>query len=191
MSDDPSAGWEAVAATFADIRSAVGTEVVARWAHALPGRAAILDIGCGTGWPIACALADQGFALFGVDASPSLLAAFRQNLPHASTVCEAVQTSRFFDRAFDAAIAIGLIFLLAEAEQIALIGRVRSALCPGGRFLFTAPREDCAWQDTLTGRPSRSLGEATYRAALVAAGFQPLDGLTDSGGNHYLPSIAV
>lgn len=191
MSDDPATGWEAVAAAFEALRSGTGAEQVRRWARDLPPGADILDIGCGTGWPIATALAAQGFGLFGVDASPSLLGAFRRNLPHAETVCEPVQSGTFFDRRFDAAIAIGLLFLLTEAEQIALIHRVRTALHPDGRFLFTAPRDACTWTDSLTGRPSRSLGLAAYHATLVAAGFEPAGSGVDAGGNHYLAAIAV
>lgn len=190
-SDDPSGGWEAIAHDFAAARSDIGTDVVLRWSRDLPCGAAILDIGCGTGRPIARALADAGFALSGVDASPSLLAAFRHNLPGAEATCEAVQTSRFFDRRFDAAIAIGLIFLLDEADQHALFHRVRGALHPGGRFLFSAPRQACTWSDNLTGRVSRSLGEAAYRRALAAARFHPTGSDVDAGENHYIAAVAV
>lgn len=191
MSDDPAAGWEAVADAYEALRSGIGTEQVQRWARDLPPGADILDIGCGTGWPIAAALAAQRFCVFGVDASPRLLAAFRRNLPNAETACEPVQSSGFFQRRFDAAIAIGLLFLLAEAEQIALIHRLRTALHAGGRFLFTAPRDACTWADSLTGRPSRSLGLAVYQATLVAAGFEPAGSAIDAGGNHYIAAIAV
>ncbi|WP_010543344.1 class I SAM-dependent methyltransferase [Sphingomonas elodea] len=191
MTDDPSAGWDAVAADFEALRSSIGVDIVQRWARDLPRGTAVIDIGCGTGWPIATALAEHGFNVFGVDASPTLLAAFRRNLPGAHAACEAVQSSRFFDRRFDAAIAIGLIFLIEESEQIALIRRVRDALHPGARFLFTAPREACAWTDSLTGRTSRSLGEAAYRAALIDARFTPVEGMVDDGGNRYFASVAT
>ena len=138
MTDDPSAGWEAVAGQFAAIRSSVGSDIVRRWSVHLPAGGAILDIGCGTGVPIARTLTEQGFELYGIDASPTLLEAFRRNIPDARAACEPVESSRFFDRRFDGVVAIGLLFLLAGDRQRMVIRRVGHALRAGGRFLFTA-----------------------------------------------------
>lgn len=190
-SEDPSGGWEAIAHDFVAARSGIGTDVVLRWSRDLNRGAAILDIGCGTGLPIARALADAGFALWGVDASPTMLAAFRRNLPSADAACEAVQTSRFFDRRFDGAIATGLIFLLDETDQRALFHRVRGALRPGGHFLFSAPPQACTWRDNLTGRISRSLGAQAYNAALAAAQLHPIGSDVDAGENHYIAAMAI
>jgi 2-polyprenyl-3-methyl-5-hydroxy-6-metoxy-1,4-benzoquinol methylase len=188
MADDPSLGWDAVADSFLEARSpVVGVSVLRRWAEGLPPGAAIVDIGCGGGDPVSTTLDALGFRLFAIDASPALAAAYRRRLPDARVACEAVEESRFFDRRFDGAVAIGLLFLLAEADQPRVIARVAAALVPGGRLLFTAPRRRTDWRDLLTGRPSRSLGEEGYRQALELAGLR-LDGIdTDEGGNdHFL-----
>lgn len=66
-----------------------------------------------------------------------------------------------------------------------MIARVAKALRPGGRFLFSAPREACEWQDLLTGRRSVSLGEAGYARLLEEAGLQLVDCYTDEGANNY------
>jgi 2-polyprenyl-3-methyl-5-hydroxy-6-metoxy-1,4-benzoquinol methylase len=60
----------------------------------------ILDLGCGSGAPIAVALHDDGFLVHGTEASPTLAAAFRTRLPDAPLACEAIEASRFFDRRF-------------------------------------------------------------------------------------------
>jgi SAM-dependent methyltransferase len=190
MSEDASAGWDAVADRFAALRSDIGTEVVRLWSRSLPAGGSVLDVGCGTGLPIAKWLAQQGLALSGIDPSPKLIAAFRQNLPDAAAACEPAERSNFFDRRFDGVLAIGVLFLLPEEAQAAVIRRARHALVPGGRFLFSAPREPCAWNDSLTGRPSRSLGEARYQALLAEAGFQFLESHVDSGANHYFDAAA-
>lgn len=181
-------GYERVAATFARLREerGVGVAAVLAWARSLPAGTAVLDLGCGSGAPNAVALDRAGFALLGIDASPTLVAMFRKRLPHATVACEAVEDSRFFDRSFDAVLAIGLLFLLPEATQRALVLRIASVLRPGGRFLFTAPAQACAWDDALTGRRSRSLGAAAYTAMLVEAGLEPLGSFVDDGGNHHL-----
>src|SRR5438876_1199128 len=55
-------------------------------------------------------------------------------------------------REFDGVIAWGLLFLLQPAVQAQLIGQVAHALVRGGRFVFTAPRDACVWNDAMTGR---------------------------------------
>ncbi|WCP73984.1 class I SAM-dependent methyltransferase [Sphingomonas hankookensis] len=186
---DPSHGWEAVAERFAAVRSDVGADVVRRWATELPAGGSVVDIGCGTGRPIAVALAGAGLAVAGIDPSPSLLAAFRHALPGAPAACETAEESGYFGRRFDGAVAIGLLFLLPPATQAVVIDRVAAALRPGGRFLFSAPRVACRWTDTLTGRESRSLGEAGYRALLEGAGLRLRGSHADEGGNHYFAAV--
>ena len=188
---DRSNGYDAVADRFVAIRSDIGVEVVRDWARTLPAGAAVVDIGCGTGWPVATTLADAGCVVAGIDASPTLLAAFRRALPGANTACEAAEDCDFFGRRFDGAVAIGLLFLLSEAAQAALIARVGRSLHPGGRFLFTAPRHAVTWHDTLTGRVSRSLGEGGYRPLLADAGFHPPQIIADNGGNDCFTAVAA
>ncbi|KQN07185.1 class I SAM-dependent methyltransferase [Sphingomonas sp. Leaf25] len=190
MTGDPSLGWEAVAPDFAAVRSGVGAEIVRRWSRHLPPGGSVLDIGCGTGMPVATTLADAGFALYGIDPSPTMLARFRAQVCHADAACEAVQDSRFFDRRFDGIVMIGVLFLLPEAAQQAAIHRIGRALLPGGRLLFTAPRMACRWTDSLTGQPSQSLGEARYRALLADAGCCLTDIVRDAGGNDYVDAVA-
>lgn len=187
---DASEGWEAIAGDFLAARTDIGAALVAGWARAnLSPGATILDIGCGSGAPVAQALVDAGFAVAGVDPSPTLIAAFRQRFPDAPAACEPAQTSPFFHRRFDAAVAIGLLFLLTPDDQQIVLRRMADALEPCGRLLFTAPRQPCAWADSLTGRPSRSLGQEAYAALLMTAGFRLLEGLRDEGANHYYHAI--
>lgn len=186
---DPSHGWEAIADRFAALRSDVGADIVRRWAADLPPGGSVVDIGCGTGRPIAVALAGAGLTVAGIDPSPTLLAAFRHALPGAPAACETAEESGYFGRRFDGAVAIGLLFLLPPATQATVIGRVAKALRPGGRFLFSAPAIACRWTDTLTGRESQSLGADGYRALLDAAGMRLTDGYADEGGNHYFAAV--
>lgn len=192
MIGDRSEGWDAVAADFMAARSDIGADVVRRWATTnLRAGANIVDVGCGSGLPIARALLDDGFAVSGVDASPRMIAAFRVACPDAAAVCEAAQDSRFFDRRFDAAVVVGLLFLLTAKDQRQLVVRVANRLANGGRFLFSAPRERCIWRDRTTGRRSMSLGIDGYRALCDAAGLRLIDTCVDVGGNHYFDAVRI
>jgi SAM-dependent methyltransferase len=189
MDEDRSNGWEAVAERFIHIRSETGLSTVMAWARSLPPRSAILDVGCGYGIPFAAGLVGAGHTVAGVDASPTLIAEFKLRFPGADAACESAETSAFFGRKFDAAIAIGLLFLLAEDGQLAVIASVGRALKPGGRFLFTAPWQICEWADILTGRVSRSLGERAYRGALAQVGLEVVATFTDEGENFYFDAM--
>lgn len=188
---DPSNGYEAVALEFIRRRDKanIGAATVRTWASSLPHGGAILDLGCGSGAPIAAALHDDGFLVHGIEASPTLAAAFRARLPDAPLACEAIEASRFFDRQFAGVMAVGVMFLLSAEMQRAVIGKVARALDPEGRFLFTAPAQACTWVDVLTNRESRSLGAAEYRGALREAGLVVVGEHDDEGGNHYYDAV--
>lgn len=184
---DESAGYEEVAEVFMAQRSAsrIGAEVVRDWATGLSAGAAVLDLGCGHGVPVSEALIDAGHRVYGIDASPTLVAAFRRNFPGMSVECAPVQSSGFFGRKFEGVVAWGLMFLLPPGEQRVLIQKVSDVLTEGGQFLFTAPQQVAEWEDVLTGGSSISLGVDGYRAALEQAGLVLVDERQDEGENHY------
>ncbi len=185
---DASNGYDAVAGEFIKGRGtsgSIGASTVGLWAKRLTPGAAVLDLGCGPGFPISRSLIDAGCTVYGVDASPNMIAEFRRRFPSAHSACESVEASQFFGRTFDAVVAWGLMFLLGRDSQESLIRRVANSLNPGGRFLFTAPSEPTEWRDNLTGLRSLSLGATSYARLLEESGLL-LDGEeTDEGENHY------
>jgi SAM-dependent methyltransferase len=151
----------------------------------MPRGSAVIDLGCGPGFPITEVLVSEGLNVFGVDAAPSFVEAFGRNLPNTPVVCEAAQDSKFFDRTFDGVLAWGLIFLLSVEDQRRLIQRVAGILAPGGRLLFTSPTESIVWNDVMTGLESRSLGAEEYRRLLSHVGLSVISEYEDEGRNHY------
>ena len=187
---DRSNGYEGVAPEFLARRGSgrstgVGVSQVRNWARTLAPGAAVIDLGCGPGFPITELLVAEGLNTFGLDAAPSFVQAFRRNLPNTPVVCEAVQDSKFFDRTFDAVLAWGLMFLLQPEDQRRLIERIAGILVPGGRLLFTSPPEPIVWNDAMTGLESRSLGAAEYRRHMSAVGLSVETEDEDEGQNHY------
>ena len=143
---DPSHGYESVAAAFLAGRgrapsTAIGARLVREWARTLPRGAAVIDVGCGSGLPITKALVSEGLNVYAIDAAPSLVEAFRHNLPETPVACEPVEESSFFNRRFDGVLAWGLMFLLMPEAQRSLIRSMADILVPGGRLLCTSPPE--------------------------------------------------
>ena len=186
---DKSNGYEAIAPLYISGRgrsdSGIGVTVVAEWADTLPSGADILDLGCGTGMPVSHFLIKRGFQVYGVDASPTMVAAFRSRFPSVPVECAAVEDSEFFGRSFDAVIAWGLFFLLTEEAQRGLIAKVAGVLRSGARLLFTSPPTNISWLDAMTGQKSISLGYEAYRKAIEAEGMSLLGTHVDVGENFY------
>jgi 2-polyprenyl-3-methyl-5-hydroxy-6-metoxy-1,4-benzoquinol methylase len=183
---DKSNGYEEVAQLFMSERdSLTGVSTVRQWSRTLVRGSTILDLGCGHGVPISQALIEDGFPVYGVDASASLMESFRKSFPGAHAECSAFEDSAFFQRTFDAVVAVGLMFLLDPDVQCLLIRKVKQALNSNGQFLFTSPKEKCIWQDILTHRESVSLGARFYREVLQAEGLILVGEMSDEGNNHY------
>ena len=85
---DRSRGYEGVAREFLARRGSgrstgVGVNAVRQWAQTLPHGAAVIDLGCGPGFPITEVLVAEGLDVFAVDAAPS----FSCFLPTSSGTC--------------------------------------------------------------------------------------------------------
>ncbi|MHB1327566.1 MAG: class I SAM-dependent methyltransferase [Gemmatimonadales bacterium] len=192
MSDDGSNGYEEIASIYAARRGtrplagdAIGAATVRAWAQSFPPGATVLDLGSGPGEPSTRILQEAGLSTYAVDASASMVAAFRERFPDVPIEHSTAEASAFFDRTFDGVLAWGLLFLLQPAAQALVIEKVAAALNPGGRFLFTAPKEPLEWLDAMTDRPSQSLGAPTYERLLRNAGLTHVSEAQDEGENHY------
>lgn len=186
--DDPirSGGYDDAADEFIAQRSPIiGVALIREWVRTLPARGAVLDLGCGHGVPVTQTLVDGGMSVYAVDASPRLVAAFRARFPDVPVECAPVEQSSWFDRSYDGIVAWGLLFLLAQDVQLALIRKAGGMLRVGGSLAFTAPAERGEWTDVLSGHRSISLGAAEYRRALEDAGLRTVREADDEGENHY------
>ena len=190
---DESNGYDSIAEDYIKGRgravNGIGASTARTWARTFGAGSVVLDLGCGTGIPVTKILIEAGLNAYAIDASPRMVEDFRQHFPNVPIACEPVERSQFFDRRFDGIISVGLMFLLSEAVQRALIPKMAAALNPGGRLLFTAPFDIVEWNDVMTDRPSRSLGAVQYRALMSASGLSIIDELRDEGGNHYFSGI--
>lgn len=116
-----------------------------------PG-ALLLDLGCGTGQPIATHLATAGFRIAGVDQSPAMLAIARRRLPEHQWLLGSIEDWPRVERVA-AAIAWDSLFHIPRERHAAILRRVRDTLPEGGRFALTVGGSDHpAFTDTMFGR---------------------------------------
>ncbi|MBS7542275.1 class I SAM-dependent DNA methyltransferase [Ancylobacter oerskovii] len=136
-----------------------------------PG-AALLDIGCGPGLPIAGHLVAHGHRVTGIDSAPEMIALFRANLPEAEARV-ADMRELALGRRFGGLIAWDSFFHLSPGDQRRMFAIFAAHAEPGAPLLFTSGPAAGEAIGTLEGEPlyHASLDPAEYRARLDEAGF--------------------
>jgi SAM-dependent methyltransferase len=161
----------------ADRGEAPGAEAawLARFMALLPAGGSVLDIGCGSGAPIAAALAVAGFAVTGLDSSPPLLGLARARLPGATWI-DGDMREMALGRRFDGLIAWDSLFHLDHDAQRAMFGRLAAHAAPGAALMFTSGPAHGVAIGRYGGEPlfHASLDAAEYRVLLGMAGFAVL-----------------
>ena len=137
-----------------------------------PPAAGILDIGCGSGEPIARYLIERGHAVTGVDAAPDLIALCQERFPDHDWRIADMRTLAL-DRTFEGLIAWDSFFHLSHDDQRAMIPRFRRHAAPGAALMFTSGPAHGVAVGEFAGEPlyHASLDPDEYRALLDASGF--------------------
>lgn len=142
-----------------------------RFLALLPPAASILDLGCGSGEPIARYLIEEGHALTGVDSSPSLIGLCRSRFPQHQWLIGDMRTLEL-GRRFDGILAWDSFFHLMRDEQRAIFPRFAAHAKPRAALMFTSGPDDAeaigSWQN-----------EPLYHASLAASEYERL--LTTEG----------
>ena len=117
----------------------------------IPPSGRVLDIGCGTGYPIDLYLCKKGFSVTGIDPSGEMIRiASRMNLKGA--VFERCGLFEYEAAApFDAAIAFDSLFHLPSDRQEDIYPKAAGMLKTGGLFLFTHGRPAGSVTGTMFG----------------------------------------
>jgi len=137
-----------------------------QFTETLPEGGHILDLGCGTGEPVAAWLMDRRFKITGVDYSEAMLKIARARFPNGTWLH---QDMRDLDVSgpFDGIISWHGSFHLSPDEQRALIPQLAALLRPGGVLMLTiGPGEG-----EVTGTVG---GETVYHSSLYPSEYEEL-----------------
>lgn len=102
----------------------------------LPAGAKILDLGCGTGNPIARHIVERGFRVIGVDQSKKLLEIAKTIVPEAELIHANMIEIQFAEE-FAAAVAWDSVFHVERKLHSAIYRKLADSLEPGGRLLLS------------------------------------------------------
>ena len=129
-----------------------------RFTEMLPRRGTILDVGCGTGDPIARHLLARHFDVSGIDSSPSLIEIARTRFPGAAWHVGDMRDLAL-GRSFDGLMAWHSIFHLPPDDQRGLFHRLACHAQSGTMLMFTS-----GWQ--LDESVGDFEGDPLYHASL-------------------------
>lgn len=177
------------AATYDGLRGKLLMEGpwLARFRALLAPDATILDIGCGTGQPIARHLNEQGHAVTGVDSAPAMIALCRARFPEGDWQVADMRRLAL-GRRFGGLIAWDSFFHLTPEDQRGMFEVFAAHAAPGAALLFTSGPAHGEAIGSFAGEAlyHGSLDPQEYRALLAENGFSVIDHTVEdpSCGSH-------
>ncbi len=145
-----------------------------RFVAALPGRGAtILDLGCGSGSPVAKYLAGHGLHVTGIDSSPTLISLCRERLPDHEWQVGDMRLLQL-PRRFDGILAWDSFFHLTPGDQHRMFDVFARHAGPSSVLMFNAGPERGEAVGAYRGDPlyHASLSPDEYLALLDGIGFE-------------------
>jgi len=181
--------YDAIASVYNAHRSdSIGVATVSRYIDTLGWDSSVLDMGCGTGKPIAMAIAGKVRAYTGVDVSPDMASAFRRALPTATCIVADLAAVDLGSTMYDLCFSWGALCHLEPEDQRSALAKAICHTKPGGLILFTGSAEK-GMCDGYVG-PHQichySLGAAAYDDVFVSQGCKPKFKGEVEGGAAYL-----
>ena len=151
-----------------------------RFTSLLPDGGSILDIGCGSGEPIAGYFIAKGYAVIGIDAPLPLIELCRSRFPE-NLWAVADMRELALGRRFDGLIAWHSFFHLSPEDQRLMFGIFRQHANDGAALMFTAGPGRGEAIGTFQGKPlyHASLAREDYESLLAANGFRLLDHIVE------------
>lgn len=141
----------------------------------IPTKGKVLDVGCGTGEPIAKFLISQGYEVTGIDASEKMIQLCKQRFPNEKWFLGDMRTLNLAEK-FHAVIAWHSLFHLSHDDQRATLKLLASLVEEDGLLLFTSGFEyGEVWSDN-GGHDlyHASLSTEEYAQILSSCGFKIL-----------------
>ncbi len=130
----------------------------------IPQDGCVLDLGCGTGEPIAQYFIQQGYALTGVDGSFKMIELCKARFPEQNWIVSDMLDIKL-SKQFDLILAWHSFFHLTHQQQYKMFPIISAHLKPGGLFAFTSGHQHGeVWSD--------NGGQNLYHASLSTAEYQ-------------------
>jgi len=137
-----------------------------RFLSTLPSPADLVDLGCGSGVPVAGYFLGQKCSLVGVDYSPTMISLARQRYPEADWIVQDIRQLALNGQ-YDGIYSWDGFFHLSIEEQRQIIPMLSMLIRPGGSIMLTVG----TGEGEVTGTVG---GETVYHASLAPEEYQRL-----------------
>jgi SAM-dependent methyltransferase len=137
----------------------------------LPKGASVLDLGCGSGHPVARHMAAQGLKVTGVDSSPTFISLCRSRLPGHTWIVSDMRTLSL-KQSFHGILAWDSFFHLTPADQRGMFDVFREHTAPSTVLMFNAGPRHGEAIGSYRGDPLYHLDPADYATLLEGIGFK-------------------
>ena len=162
----------------ADRQAGTGTDQVwlARFADHLPSGAHVLDLGCGSGRPVAAYMVERGFRVTGVDSSSTMIGLCRARLPDQAWIIADMRELDLKEK-FGGILAWDSFFHLDADDQRLMFAVFERHAKEGAPLLFNAGPASGEAIGSYRGDPlfHASLAPEEYQSLLSRHGFGILD----------------
>jgi SAM-dependent methyltransferase len=148
--------------------------------------ARVLDLGCGSGQPVAQLMVERGLRVVGVDSSPTLISFYRDRLPDQEWIA-ADMRQLALGRSFDGILAWDSFFHLDHDDQRRMFAIFAAHATAGTLLMFNTGPQHGEGIGEYRGDPlyHASLSPAEYDALTACFGFRVLQHVandTEAGG---------
>lgn len=183
-------GYDRIAEAYAEHRNHFDNEIhLTRFVRLLATGSKVLDVGSGSGMPVARFLVSCGLAVTGIDISPRQVELARNNVPQAHFEIADMDSLREGQYPVDGVVAMYSIFHIDRNHHGRLLQTLHSYLSRGGAFLATMGADDWEGSDAdFHGAETlwSHFGPERNRELIEAAGFTiVLDAIDTSGGERH------
>ncbi len=179
-------GYDKIARKYHEARDRFGRrDELEEFASMLPMGAKVLDVGCGSGVPVAKFLAGKGFKVTGVDISGQMVRIAKENVPEAAFVKNDITRTEFPKSSFKGIVALYSIIHIPREKHAGLYKKFHDILDSEGLLLASLGSDD--WEGTLEFHGEdmfwSQLAPEKEMELLKEAGFEIVSGksMTDNG----------
>jgi SAM-dependent methyltransferase len=144
-----------------------------RFISLLPAGASVLELGCGSGWPVSRHLVENGLSVTGIDSSPQMIELCRERLPGQEWIVGDMRKVAL-ERRFQGILAWDSFFHLEFDDQRGMFPIFANHACPGAHLMFNSGPQLGEAIGEYKGDPlyHASLDPLEYGALLQGHGFE-------------------
>lgn len=160
--------YEEIVSWFDDARTKtlMESEYLNLIVNTVPAAGTVLDLGCGTGEPIAQFFIDKGFKVTGIDGSKKMIELCKKRFPNAQWIVSDMREINLHQQ-FDVILAWHSFFHLDQNSQRKMFKIFETHIKSGGILVFTSGEEEGeVWSD--------NGGQQLYHASLSTKEYEKL-----------------